>query len=196
MVIGVGAVAWFVFLDDEPLPDLVFRFPAGATGPLDAGESYELVVEGGDGASLYRLVVDGQAIGEPSNELTPLVAAAGRHSVAVEVTRGEVVEVTNTVETYTIGALPTPGLRVNLVSVAAEPDAWPIALRRYDELFEVGHVDLEMLPSDQFPSLTPGYWNLYVPDFGDDRAEATAYCERFSLEVPDECFVSFFDPNA
>jgi hypothetical protein len=194
MVAGVGAgVFW---LSRESLPDLVLEFPAGSTGPLDVGESYGLAVEGGDESSLYRLVVDGQATGEPTSELEPWIAAAGRHSVAVEVTRGDVVEVTNTVEVYTIGTLPPAGLRVNLGSVMAEPDEWSTALRRFDELFEGGHLGLELLPSDRFPSLSPDYWNLYVPGFGEDRAGANAYCEQFSLAVPDECFVSFFDPHA
>ncbi|MCP3987629.1 MAG: serine/threonine protein kinase, partial [Actinomycetia bacterium] len=83
--IGAGAVGWLTLQDDEPLPDLVFSFPAGATGPLDEGESYELSVQGGHDATLYRLFVDGEPAGQPSSPLEPFIARAGRHSVAVEV---------------------------------------------------------------------------------------------------------------
>ncbi len=194
--IAAGVVGGLIIWGDEPLPELVFSFPAGAAGPLDEGESYDLSVLGGDDATLYRLIVDGEPIGQPSSQVDPVIARAGRHSLAVEVTRGDVIESTEVVETYTIGALPPAGLRVNLASVTADPSKWSSAISQFDRLVDDGHVELELLPSDWFASLTPGYWNIFVPGFGEDRAEANAYCASFSLVSTDECFVSHFDPNA
>ena len=175
---------------------VVFDFPAGSTGPLDAGVSYDLAVDGADSGTLFRLVLDGEPVGEPTDQLDPFVPSAGRQSVAIEITEGDVVRTSEPVELYVIGDLPAPGYRANLLSLTSDPNNWPIAIERYDELVAAGHSDLELLPSDRFSSLQPGLWNLYVPGFGDDRAAAVAYCNEFELVIPDDCFARFFDPEA
>ncbi len=179
-----------------PLPPVALAFDEGSTGPLDAGQAYELAVTGADGSATYRLVLDGAAIGEPVPQLAAYVPEAGRHSVAVEVTRGDQVDVTDPIEIYAIGEIPEPGWRVNLLSVTARPANWPVAIRQFDALVDAGHGELQLLPSDRFLGLRAGFWNVFVAGFGSDRASAVDYCTDFELSVPDECFVTFFDSTA
>ncbi len=196
VLVGGGAVAVLLTGGDPPPAELAFAFAAGTDGPLDADERFDLEVEGAGPDTRFRYVVDGEPIGTAAAELGPFVAGPGRHSIAVEVTQGDTVELTEPVEVYVIGELPTAGYRANLSSITAIPENWPTALEVYDRLVDDGHTDLELLPSDRFPALQGGFWNLFVPGFGDDREAGVAYCESFGLGTTDECFVSFFDPDA
>lgn len=200
VVVAVVAVAGTVLVREVTtapgLPPLAFDFPAGTSGPLDAGASYDLAVRGSDPDIRFRIVLDGRPVGEPEPELSPFVAVAGRHSIAIEVSRGSRSERTDPIQVYAIEDPPRPGYRANLLAVRADPSNWPAALDRFDELVAAGHTELQLLPSDRFASLTPGFWNLFVASFGDDRAAAERYCAGFELDIPEECFVKFFDPDA
>ena len=198
LTLGAAGGGWYLYAANEDRPEVAFAFEAGTRGPLDAGESYELdvTVDPSTTPTRYRMVIDGRMVGNPASTLRPYVPRAGRHSVAVEVHRGDVVVLTDPIEVYAIGEVPGPGFRANLASLTAEPDNWASALARFDELVEAGHEGLELLPSDRFASLQPGFWNLFVPGFGSDRAGAVAYCQRFDLAIPNDCFASFFDPLA
>ena len=68
-------------------------------------------------------------------------------------------------------------------------------MRQFDEFVAAGHTDGQLMPSDWFPSLTPGYWNIFVGGFSDKPAAVT-YCEAVGLAGPDQCFPQFFDPDA
>jgi hypothetical protein len=196
-VVAAGAGAWYYLRPAGGQGALSLSFPEGASGPLDEGVSYELSVEGDPGGSAsFRLVVDSEPIGSPQPTLESFAPPAGRHSVAVEVTRDSSVEITDPIEIYVIGELPEAGYRVNLVSVTADPASWSTAISAFDRLVAEGHTELSLLPSDRFASLLSGYWNLFVPGFGDNQDQAEAYCESFGLEIPHECFASRFDPNA
>ncbi len=194
-LIGGGVYAAVQGFGGDPAP-VIFDFPAGSSGPLDAGISYDLAVEGADPGTLFRLVLDDVPVGQPAVELDPFVPTAGRHSVAIEITDDDAVRTSEPIEVYVIGDLPSPGFRANLLALTSNPANWSTAIERFDELVAAGHDDLELLPSDRFASLQPGFWNLYVPGFGDDRAAAVSYCADFELVVPDDCFASFFDPEA
>lgn len=200
VALAAAAVAGVLFavptLTGSDLPPLVLSFEEGSSGPVDAGSSYDLAVAGAEEATAFRIIVDGEPIGTASAELEPFVPIAGRHSVAVEATRGDDVSRTDVVEIYAVGALPDAGFRANLVSITARPDNWPAAISRFDELVAEGHTDLQLLPSDRFPTLPGGFWNVFVPGFRDNRGAGLDYCARFELSIPDECFVTFFDPNA
>ena len=192
-----GGVAWFVLDNSGNTSNpLVLDFPPGNTGPLDEGESYDLTIDGADQSARFRFVVDGEPVGEPEAELRPFSPAAGRQTLAIEVIEGTTRRTSDEIEIYVIGDLPEPGYRANLVSITALDERWPTAIANFDELVDEGHEGLQILPSDRFPSLQPGYWNLFVPGFGDDRASGVDYCARFGLAVPDQCFVTFFDPSA
>lgn len=198
LVAAIGVAAYLLLTSERApeLPPIALAFLEGSSGPLEAGESYQMEVTGTDETARYRLVVDDAPTGSPVPQIPGYVPEAGRHSVAVEVTRGETVETTETVEIYAIGEIPPPGWRANLLSVSAEPDNWPSALRRFDELVDAGHEGLELLPSDWFLGIPTGFWNVFVPNVAEDRPAAARYCDRFGLAVPNECFVTFFDSDA
>ncbi|MGI9616277.1 MAG: protein kinase domain-containing protein [Acidimicrobiales bacterium] len=193
---GVVAAAVLLADGDQPPAELAFAFDLGSDGPLDAGDSFDLDIQGASAGTRYRYVVDGAPVGTPTEDLAPFVADPGRYSMAIEVTQGDVVTTTPPVDLYVIGDLPAAGYRANLSSITAESENWATALDVYDRLVDQGHTDLQILPSDRFASLRGGFWNLFVTGFGDDRDASLAYCESFGLSLPDECFVSFFDPEA
>ncbi|MFV0259515.1 MAG: protein kinase domain-containing protein [Acidimicrobiales bacterium] len=172
---------------------LALAFDEAADGPVRSGESYTLTVDGADPAAGYRLIEDGSAVAEGSGPFT-YTPVRGRHELQLESSTDPAVR-SAPLELYAIGELPPAGYRVNLASVPNGPGNWPVALARFDELVAAGHTDLELLPSDWFPNLTPGYWNLFVPGFGDQPTLGVAYCDSFGLAVPDDCFTSFFDPD-
>ncbi len=165
------------------------------SGPLEAGRPYEVRVVDGPAAARFRLVIDGERVGVPTTTVPVLTPAAGRHSVALEITTPGTVELTAPIELYAIGDPPPAGYRVNLASVSVEDDGWEVALAAFDRLVSDGHADLELLTSAVYAQLVPGFWNLYVTGFGEDVDAAEAYCRRFDLAVPDRCFASYFEPD-
>ncbi len=169
----------------------------GATdGPLVAGEPVDVSVVAASGGELMRYVIDGNPEGDPAERLEPYRPTVGRHSLAVEVTSAEGVEILEPVELYAIDEVPQTGYRANLASVPADPANWEMALELFDRLVIAGHEAVELRASDDYASLSPGFWNIYVAGFGQDGEAAGAHCQRFGLAVPDECFAAFVDPNA
>ena len=67
---------------------------------------------------------------------------------------------------YAVGPIPEASYRANLSSVNVAEEGWAEAVRQFDEFVAAGHAELELMPSDWFPSLVPGYWNLFVDGFG------------------------------
>ncbi len=165
-------------------------------GPLDVNSPYPVSVAGGPDGATYQLVVDGAPVGEPRASLTAFTpATAGRHAVAVAATTGAGTVTSEPIQIYVIGPVPAAGFRANLQSVESKPENWPKVLASFDELTQAGHTGLLLLPSDRIASLKPGYWNLFVLGFGDDRDAAAKYCTDFQLAVPDQCYVGRFDPG-
>lgn len=201
-------------LGDTDTPSFTVAVPGATDGPVIAGRDLLITVDGVDdldglgpaagdaeGAAvgngvLFRAVINGLTMGSRAPELPVIALAPGRHSVAVEVTTSAGVDVTEPVEVYATGVPPTAGYRANLASIAVESGAWSEALAAYDRLVDAGHEDVQLLVSDDFAQQAPGYWNLFVPGFGDDPAAAEAYCARYGLAVPGECFAAYFDPDA
>ncbi|MEM9614969.1 MAG: hypothetical protein AAF962_19555 [Actinomycetota bacterium] len=176
----------------------VVEFDAAAVGPIMAGTEYTINVAGGPTDATYQLLVDGVAAAEPAPQLAPVVFAQGRHLVEVKITNATGETSTPPVVVYAAEeAAPGVTFRANLASVNTDPnvEGWAEAVRRFDEFVAAGHTELQLLPSDWYPSLAPGYWNLFVGGFG-TRAEAITYCEGFGLSVPDQCFAQEFDPAA
>ena len=173
----------------------VVVFDEAAVGPIRAATPYTIgVTEPVDGAT-YQLLVDDVPQAEPAAELPPTQFEPGRHLLVIEmVTPTETVR-TVPVVVYAIGEEPTGVVhRSNLSSVSIADQGWGEAVRQFDEYVAAGHTDLQLMPSDLFAELTPGYWNLFVPQ--PDSASALAYCEQFGLVVPDECFPRSFDASA
>ncbi|MEL7157592.1 MAG: hypothetical protein AAFN30_13445, partial [Actinomycetota bacterium] len=176
----------------------VVEFDQAAIGPIMAGTEYSINVNGGPGSASYQLLVDGVAAAEPAPQLPPVTFEPGRHLLEVKITSPEGDTGTPPVVVYAVGEVPTGvSFRANLASVNVDPDieGWAEAVRRYDAFVASGHENLQLMPSDWFPSLTPGYWNLFIGGFG-TAAEAEAYCDSFGLAVPTDCFPVRFDPDA
>jgi len=174
-------------------PVVVFDQAVG--GPIQGGNEYTVGIQGGPANATYRLFVDDQPQADPAPQLPPVVFAPGRHLLVIEITAPEGVTTTAPVLVYAVGGLPVAGFRANLSSVNIELQGWPEAVRQFDEFVALGHTQLQLMPSDWFPSLTPGHWNLFVGDFATSE-EALAYCTQFGLAVPDQCFAKFVDPDA
>ncbi len=180
-----------------PAGTLVLRLNQAELGPLDVNSSYPISVSGASEGAIYQLMVDDVPTGEPSAALTSFAPqAAGRHSVAVRATVAGADAVTSEpIQIYVIGPVPPAGFRANLQSVKSSPENWPKVLASFDELTSAGHTGLLLLPSDRFASLKPGFWNLFVVGFGEDRQAAANYCTEFKLIMPDQCYVGRFDPG-
>ena len=179
---------------ETALPPVVI-FDEAAVGPIDAGTAYQIAVGDGPGGAQYQLFVDGAATAEPAPELAPVSFEPGRHLLVIEITSPEGSTATDPVVVYAVGEIPGPGYRANLSSVNVETEGWAEAVRQFDDFVAAGHTDLQLMPSDWFPSLVPGYWNIFVGGFETSTA-ATEYCESFGLEVPVQCFAQRFDPDA
>lgn len=184
---------------DPPVPagTPVLRLAQAEFGPLDVNTSYPISVSGAPEGATYQLLVDDAPAGDPSTTLAAFTpGAAGRHAVAVRATGPGADTVTSEpIQIYVIGPVPAAGFRANLQSVKSSPENWPKVLASFDELTSAGHTGLLLLPSDRFASLKPGYWNLFVLGFGENRQAAADYCAEFKLSMPDQCYVGRFEPG-
>jgi hypothetical protein len=170
-------------------------FDEAAIGPIQADTEYTIAVGEGPASAQYRLLVDGEPQTEPAPELPPVTFTPGRHVLVIEITSPEGDTATNPVLVYAIGPIPEASYRANLSSVDIEAEGWAEAVRQFDEFVAAGHTDLQLMPSDWFENLVPGYWNLYVDGFA-TATEALEYCASHGLAVPDDCFAVEFDPGA
>lgn len=207
---GVDALAGSDLVD-EVNPDLsapaapdaqvggepTFALPDGEAGPLQAGEEYPMQMTGTPEGTLLQLVVNGAPQEQPAPVLKPqVVLPAGRQNIYVELTGADgSVTASNAIDVYVLGDPPTAGFRANLSSVDMVNEGWAEAIRQYDGYLADGHTTVRLAPSDPYPSLTPGFWNIFVDGF-DGREAAQSYCEQFTLAIPDDCFPRDFDPAA
>ncbi|MCP3987630.1 MAG: hypothetical protein GY724_01030, partial [Actinomycetia bacterium] len=173
----------------------VVSFDEAAIGPIQSETEYQVGIQDGPGSALYRLLIDGEPQAEPAPQLPLTVFTPGRHLLVVEITSPEGDVATDPVVVYALGSIPAASFRANLSSVHIETEGWREAVRQFDEFVAAGHTEMELMPSDWFPSLVPGYWNLFVDGFATGD-EALAYCAQFELAVPDDCFAVHFDPDA
>ena len=165
------------------VPNLFFEQAEAA--PLVQGETYSIDLVGEPEGSLLQVIVDEIPQGEPDALLPDLILPAGRHSLRVEITNGAEVSSSTQVEVYVLGEPPVQGFRANLSSVDMQTEGWTEAIRQFDEYRAAGHENLQLSP------ITPGYWNIFVPGFGEDSQAPLDYCETFGLAVPDDCFAPF-----
>lgn len=171
-------------------------FDEAAVGPITAGEPYTLSVGGGPEGASYQLLVDGAPAAEPAPSLAPVTFTEGRHLLEIAITSPAGNVSTNPVLVYAVpGTAPEAAWRANLKSVDIEGEGWALAVQSYDEFVAQGHTDLQLMPSAAYPSLTQGYWNLFIGGF-ESRDAAVAYCEQYGLTVPTECYVVYADPAA
>ncbi len=156
-------------------------------GPLDSETTYSLDLFGEPAGSMLQVVVDDVPQGQPDVILPDLILPAGRHTLIVNVTDGAGTRLSSPVEVYVLDAPPALGTLANLASIDMVNEGWDEAIRRFDEYRAAGHQNVRLLP------ITPGFWNIFVPDHADADAVAT-YCDGFGLAVPDDCFAKDFDP--
>ncbi len=165
-------------------------------GPIEAGAVYRVGVPDAPDGSTLRLMIDGEPVGAVSTEDLLFEAEPGRHSVSVEVTTDGEPAVTAPLTVYGFGPTAPFGYQANLASIDFGSQDWAAAMGVFDRLVAEGHSDLELIVSDDFATLTPGYWMLYVPGFGDDAEAAEAYCARFDLAIPTDCFAGYLGPGS
>jgi hypothetical protein len=177
----------------EGPPTVVFN--EAAVGPIEAGIPYTLSVQNSPPGASFQLLVDDVPVAEPAPELAPTTFEPGRHLLVINITSAAGATATGPVLVFALPETPPAAWRANLSSVNIEAEGWAEAVTRYDAYVEAGHTDLQLLPSARVPSLTQGYWNIFVGGFADSAA-ATAYCEQSGLSVPDQCFAVYADPNA
>ena len=174
------------------------RFDEAAMGPVNADTPYSLTLTTVPvGATGYQLIVDDVPQGEPAAEIPQVTFTPGKHLLKVDTITPTGIVSSTAVIVYAISAVPAAvTYRANLASVNIDPnvEGWGQAITRFDAFVAAGHTELQLMPSDFFPGLTPGYWNLYIGGFA-STAEATAYCEQFSLG-PDDCFAIEVAPPA
>jgi hypothetical protein len=172
-------------------------FDEAALGPITAGTPYTIGVAYGPADAQYQLSIDGVPQGEPMAELAPVTFEPGRHLLEISVITPAGTTIIEPALVYAVGQVPAePIWAANLSSVSkTDPtEGWAEAVSRF-ETYSLDHPDLKLLPSESYPSLTAGYWILYVDGFA-GADEATAYCEAHQLAVPDECFPRRLDPAA
>lgn len=187
---GSGDPAAPTVLSDSP----VLTLEGAADGPLEVETQYEMTIEGVPNGSQYLVVVD-DIPQEPALDYLPvLILPEGRHTISVTVTSGGQTATTNPIDVYVLAPELTATHRANLSSVSVADQGWTEALKQFDEFRADGHENVMLSPSDPYPSLLPGFWNIYVAGF-DDQAAARAYCEQFELSIPDQCFPAPFDPD-
>lgn len=163
----------------------------GGGGPLATEVPYTVDMSPVPADSQFVVIVDGQEQSDPIDFVPDLVLPEGRHSLVIRALHGGQAIESNSVEVYVLPPTPATGWRANLSSVDLVNEGWEEALRQFDEYRAANHENLVLTPSDPYPELLPGYWNIYVGGFP-DRAAASAYCESFGLEVPADCFPSDF----
>jgi serine/threonine protein kinase len=195
-LLAVGGLWLYSQFGSDSSPTVTAMVESAAEGPVAAGSELEIILGGASEEALFRPVIDGLATGVSGPDVPTVVLEPGRHSIAVEVTTGDDFEVTEPIEVYAIGEPPGSGYRANLASVSVDDQGWPATLETFDRLVAAGHSGLEILRSDEYNQQAPGYWNLFVPGFGDDPAAAEAYCAQYDLAIPSQCFAGYFDPDA
>ncbi len=160
-------------------------------GPLETEVAYTINLSPVPVDSQYIVIVDGQEQPGPIDFVPDLVLPEGRHSIVIRVLHNGQTADSNAVDVYVLPGAPQAGWRANLSSVDIVNEGWGEAVRQFDDYRGAGHEQLVLTPSDPYPELLPGYWNIYVGGFA-DRASAASYCEEFGLEVPVDCFPSEF----
>lgn len=169
---------------EEPL----LQLNGAEGGPLEAGATYSIELVGAPPDALLEVVVGGSPKSDPSTVLPDLTFGPGRHTLSVNIDDGGTVFPSSSLEVFVLDEAPAAGFLANLASINIVSEGWDEAIRRYDEYRAAGHEGLQILP------ITPGFWNIFVPGLGTERAAVEAYCESFGLAVPDECFAKEFDP--
>lgn len=182
----------------SPTGEPLLVMPAAEEGPLTTETAFPIEILSAPAGVQYQIVVDDIPQGNPYVVLPDLHLPAGYHTIYVEMIDGANRTPTNTIDVHVFDntQVPATGYRANLASINVETEGWSEAVSRFNQYKAAGHENLRMTPSDPYPSLVPGYYNIYVDGFGEDRAGAQKYCEDFNLAIPDECFPSYFDPEA
>ncbi|MEZ5411187.1 MAG: hypothetical protein R2761_24365 [Acidimicrobiales bacterium] len=179
-------------------PTVVFDDAVAA--PVYSTQAYTISVRGAPAdAATYLLKVDEQPVGQPAAQLAPYQFTPGRHLLQIEMSGPSGTTATDPVVVYALGETPGRTYRANLASIATDPQqpngGWAEAVKQFDAFYAGGHTNVKLMPSDPYPSLKPGYWNIFVDGFA-DAAAAEAYCTEHGLSVPGQCFPKLFDPNA
>ncbi len=195
--------------DLQATGDTRIELQQASVGPLLEGDVYEVTLTNTQPGASVQLILDGLASGQPievgADGVVRFEAPAGRHSVTVEARTDDEVEISNTIGFYGLSAAgPSEGYRATLASIATtgptdptDPTgtAWSDALANYDRLAGDGHGPLELIVSDDAPTLTPGYWTVSVTGFGNDGEAAEDYCRQSGLATPTDCYVSFVNAS-
>lgn len=175
-------------------PDV--EFDEAALGPIQADSAYSLAIQNGPpDATGYQIFVDDQPVGEPTPEIPAVAFTPGKHLVQIQITHPGGTAATKKVVVYALGGTPAATWRANLASVNIETEGWAHAVGQFDSFVAAGHQTLQIYPSDLVPSLTPGFWNIFVGGFESAEA-ANGYCTQSGLEVGVTCFAVFADPAA
>ncbi len=198
---AVGAAAWFLLLpaldDDDTgsvdagtLPLVV----AGAgAGPLLAGSNHAVDIGPQPAGSSYRLVLDGEPVGDVAPTVPALVAPAGRHRVAIEIVTDGQSTFTVPVDFIAVADPPVAGTRAHLARFPATGDQWPAVVAVVDTLEAQGHEGVEVVSSDRVSGVAGGSWLVTVGGF-ENEADAEDYCRRFDLSIPDRCYAATVVP--
>ncbi|MEM9563807.1 MAG: protein kinase [Actinomycetota bacterium] len=194
---AIGAAAWFLLLpalDDDgggaitggSLPAVV----DGATsGPLVAGVGYAIAVDNAPADATFRLVLDGEPLGDVSSTVPTLATPVGRHRLQVEVVSSDGTDYTDVVDFVGVDDQPDAGFRAHLARIPADPARWGELIAVVDALAADGHEPIEVVASDDVAGVAPGAWLITVPGFVDGEA-AEGHCERFELSIPDRCYAA------
>ncbi len=199
---AVGAAVWFLLLPalddgtdvDAEVGTRELRIEGADLGPLQAGTGYPVEVAQPTADERYRLILDGEAQGEPSQSIPDLIAPAGRHRVVVEVSSSDGVEPTAPIDFIALVGPPTSGFRVDLARLPASADRWSELIGVFDALEAQGHDDLQVVATDGLDGVAGGAWLITVTGF-EDAERAEAYCQEFDLSVPDRCYAAPVSPT-
>ena len=170
-IAGLGTGAW-LFLNRAELPaeESEIILEEALVGPLLTGTGYRIGLSGPppppdvEPNTTYQLMVDGVPAADPGTTLPIWLPAEGRHQIAIEVTTDGTSLRTEPLEVYVSDGPPRSGIRVNLASVIASAEQWPLALAEFDRLVARGHTDLELSLSARGQ-----FWNFYIDGYGTDR---------------------------